>query len=183
MNIDLFDEIIKSHHQYSDSDLWKAIQQATGCTELEAKSAARVHCNSLSFYALCRARGFIMFGYSTWIEKLTEAGILNPLTGWLSGSKLKIAELFGFKDEFNDLRYYINYDRFVNAIGLDPEKGYNIKIYNNHNKDNLPGKGDHFMGGYILDGKMYISDSSNRGIRVEMKSVIPREKFQWGMPV
>jgi len=184
MNIDLFDDIIRTHNQDSEaSDLWRAIQQATGCTVAEAKAAAKKHCNSLSFYALCVARGFIMFGYSIWVEKLVAVDYLDVMSGWLKADKLKIAALFGFDSQFNALIYYKNYDEFVNAVGLDESKGYNIKVYNNYNKNNAIGGGDHFMGGYVFTGSLYVSDPGKRGIRVPAKTAIPKEKFQWGLLV
>ena len=181
INRDLFDNIIRDYSQYpfklDDSLLWKAIKQVQNCTDDEAINRAHVHCNSLSFYALCRARGFIEFHYTTWLEKLLRVGYISE-RGFLNADKKKIAELFGFEKFYppnKKIEYISNYDKAMSISGED--YGYNIKVYNNS------GKGDHFMGGYVLNGALYISDSSKRGIRVKAAEVIPREKFQWLSPV
>jgi len=181
INRDLFDNIIRDYSQYpfkiDDSLLWKAIKQVQNCTQDEAIERAHVHCNSLSFYALCRARGFIEFYYATWLERLLRVGYISE-RGFLNADKKKIAELFGFDDRYppnKKIEYISNYDTAMSMTGED--YGYNIKVINNS------GKGDHFMGGYALDGVLYISDSSKRGIRVKAAEVIPREKFQWLSPV
>lgn len=178
---DLYDNIISEHLQYpdnlDDSLLWKAIKQVQNCTESEAIDRAHVHCNSLSFYALCRSRGFIEFHYTTWLEKLLRVGYISE-RGFLNADKKKIADLFGFEKFYppnKKIEYISNYDKAMSMTGED--YGYNIKVYNNS------GKGDHFMGGYVLNGALYISDSSKRGIRVKAAEVIPREKFQWLSPV
>ena len=178
---DLYDNIISEYLQYpdnlDDSLLWKVIKQVQNCTDDEAIDRAHVHCNSLSFYALCRARGFIEFHYTTWLEKLLRVGYISE-RGFLNADKKKIADLFGFEKFYppnKKIEYISNYDKAMSMSGED--YGYNIKVYNNS------GKGDHFMGGYALDGVLYISDSSKRGIRVKAAEVIPREKFQWLSPV
>jgi len=181
INRDLYDNIIGEYLQYpdnlDDSLLWKAIKQVQNFTDDEAINRAHVHCNSLSFYALCRARGFIEFHYTTWLEKLLRVGYISEI-GFLNADKKKIAELFGFEKLYppnKKIEYISKYDKAMSISGED--YGYNIKVYNNS------GKGDHFMGGYVLNGALYISDSSKRGIRVKAAEVIPREKFQWLSPV
>lgn len=178
---DLYDNIISEYLQYpdnlNDSLLWKSIKQVQNCTDDEAIDRAHVHCNSLSFYALCRARGFIEFHYTTWLEKLLRVRYISEI-GFLNADKKKIAELFGFEKLYppnKKIEYISNYDKAMSISGED--YGYNIKVYNNS------GKGDHFMGGYALDGVLYISDSSKRGIRVKAAEVISRNKFQWLSPV
>lgn len=184
MNIDLFDDIMKTHNQYrDDSDLWKAIKQVTNCTDAEAKKAATFHCNSLSFYALCRARGFIEFYYSTWLDVLDDADYLDIMTGWVKADKLSIADIFGFFSKFNRLNYNYDYEDVMAGRGLAEGQAYDIKVFNNHNKLNHIGEGDHYMGAYPFNGSLYLSDSGNRGYRVEARKVIPRAKFQWGLVV
>jgi len=129
----------------------------------------------MSFYALCRARGFIEFAYSVWFEKLLRVKFVSE-KGFLK-DKLKIATFFGFDDEFSELKYITEYSQLVKPSKLNPEKGYNIKVYAN------TGSGDHFMSCYMEDGKLYLSDSSSRGIHVEVSKVVPKIKFQWLLEV
>jgi hypothetical protein len=182
MNKELFGEIIKANHQFKlDSDLWKAIQYVTGWTVAESQESAKFHCNSLSFYALCRAHGWIMFPYAIWIQKLSEADFFNIKSGWVSASKLRIADLFGFSDRFNDLVYVYNYENLMSGKNIDKDKGIQIKVFSNHNTMNLTGKGDHFMGGYYIGNELFLDDSGNRGYKVKARDVIPKSKFQWGL--
>lgn len=184
MDKELYGDIIKTHHQFRvDSDLWKAIAQVTGWNDKDAQESAKFHCNSLSFYGLCKAHGWIMFAYSTWIEKLEASGFLDIKTGWIKASKLRIADLFGFGDKFNDLIYIYNYEALMSGRNIDKTKGIQIKVFSNSNSMNQPGKGDHFMGGYYIGDVLYLDDSGNRGYRVRARDVIPKEKFQWGLIV
>lgn len=173
------DKFISENNQYpkqvDDSNLWKSIQQAWGETAGEAQRLARYHCNSLSFYTLCRARGFIEFHYTTWLEILLKNGDMSK-KGYL-GDKLQIAELFGFEDQFGKLEYDYNYNNILDAKSLDEKYGYNIKVYAN------TGSGEHFMPSYVECGKLFVSDPGNRGIHKEAKKVIPAAKFQWLLKV
>jgi hypothetical protein len=186
IDIDYIDDFMRLNPQFpdnqDDSQLWKSIKMALVSTDSVAQEAAKFHCNSMSFYALCRAHKWIMFHYSTWVQKLVANKSLDP-KGWLYADKRDVAKLFGFDDKFNQLIYFANYDKVMSGAGLNPEKGYNIKVFSNSNHTNTPGKGDHFMAGYVLNGHLYLSDSGRRGIRVIAHSVIPRDKFQWAMEV
>lgn len=177
------DTFISENNQYplkpDDSDLWKSIKQAFGCTDEEAMAFGRFHCNSLSFYTLCKASGYIEFWYETWCKLLLDNGLMTK-KGYIGGSgktKVDVAKLFGFEDKFSDMKFFESYDDCMAGRGMDETKGYNIKVFANS------GEGDHFMAGYILEGKLYLSDSSGRGIRVQASKVIPRAKFQWCMEV
>jgi len=184
--IDYIDLFMKHNQQFpdspDDSQLWKSIQNALKCSDEEAQEAAKFHCNSLSFYALCRAHDWIMFHYSTWVERLVASGFMT-LRGYINKDKISIAQMFGFNDKLPFLSYFYDYDKIMNKCNLNPDKGYNIKVYSNSNKNNLPGGGEHFMAGYILNRQLYLSDSSKRGIRVLAKDVIPKHKFQWVLEV
>lgn len=179
----MYSDIIKANHQFSlDSDLWKSIQQVLACTDSEAQESAKFHCNLLSFYGLCRANDWIMFPYAIWLEKLSKAGLIEIETGWIYASKVDIANLFGFEDKFYHLNYIYNYDNLMNGNEKIKDKGIQIKVYSNSNKENKSGKGYHFMGGYYLD-ELYLDDSGNRGHRVRARDVVPKNKFLWGLIV
>lgn len=184
---ELYSEIMKANQQFpdnpEDSNLWKSIQMVSGMTDGEAQEAAKFHCNSLSFYGLCRAHGWIMFPYGIWLEKIVEKDFFDIRTGWVKASKLRIAELFGFGDRFNDLIYVYNYEALMTGKGIDKDKGINIKVYSNYNQMNLRGKGDHFMGGYYINDELFLDDSGRRGYKVKARDVIPRPKLQWGLIV
>lgn len=184
INTKWLDSFIAKNNQFpkmpEDSDLWQLIKMGTieagiKCTDRDAFEWAKTHCNSLSFYALCKAHGWIEFHYSTWVDVLLKSKLTSP-DGYLM-SKLKIAKTFGFDGEFNELKYLNDYDVIKTKGFLNTEKGYNIKVINNS------GKGVHFMAGYVFDGLLYLSDSSSRGIHVKAEKVIPAEKFQWVLEV
>ena len=177
------DDFISNNKQfpdnYEDSDLWKSIKQGLTdagepCTDKEAQGFGEWHCNSLSFYTLCKARGFIEFHYSTWVEKLYKAKLITK-KGFLS-DKLKIAKFFAFDDKFPELKYFYTYKDCMDGVGLDKEKGYNIKV------DNNSGDGDHFMAGYVEEDLM-VTDSGNRGEHKKARDVIPKGKFKWLLEV
>lgn len=184
MDIVFIDQFMSENPQFpdkpEDSILWASIKlglenNGLKLSDIEAQTLAHWHCNSESFYCLCKARGFIQFHYATWVEKLYLAKLVTD-KGRLS-DKLKIARFFGFDDEFKELKYFYNYSDCMSAKDLDPEKGYNIKVENNASD------GDHFMAGYVFNGLLYLSDSGKRGIHVPAKDVIPKKKFQWILEV
>jgi hypothetical protein len=159
-----------------DSELWQSIQKGFNCTAEEAQYFAASHCNSMSFYALCMARGFIDFPYSTWCSLLVDNGYMTK-KGYLEHTKIDVAKFFDFNDRFTELKYCEDYEDAMDAKDFDPEKGYNIKVHSNS------GVGFHFMSAYVEKEKLYLSDSGSRGIKVEARSVIPKEKFLWTLEV
>lgn len=178
------DTFIESNKQFpkpvTDSDLWKSIKLGTEdagipCTDKQAQGYAEWHCNSEGFYVLCKARGFIEFAYSVWVEKLLKAE-LTSVKGFLK-DKLLIAKLFAFEDEFPQLKYFEDYDPCIHLLGMDPDKGYEVKVYSN------TGSGDHFMPCYIEDKILWVSDPSSRGIHKKFSDVVPKNKFQFLLEV
>jgi len=180
IDTNFIDSYMKNNNQKPQSpegsELWKSIKKGFGCSDAEAQFFATRHCNSLSFYTLCVSRGFIDMPYSTWCSLLLENGFMTK-RGYIDHSKLDIADFFDFKDRFNSLKYYEDYKDCMNAVHLDVCMGYNIKVFSNS------ANGDHFMVGYVEDNKLILSDSGSRGIKVEARKVIPREKFQWILEV
>jgi len=169
------DDYIRKNNQFpanmNDSDLWKLIQMGLNCTDAEAQTFMRFHCNSLAFFTLCKARGYIEFHYDTWCRLLVDTGLMTKrgFIGDNKHNKLDVAQLFGFEDKFNKLVYHYH----MNANMLDPDKGYVMKI-NSRN-----GPGDHFMACYVENNKLTVSDSSFRGIKQDARLVVPVSEFQW----
>ena len=180
------DDFIKNNNQYpdkpNDSELWRSIQLAFDCSDKKAIEFGKYHCNSISSYILFYAHGWIRFHYSTWCKKLLDEGMLSK-RGWVQADLKEIAVLFGFDDKFNKLKYFYNYYACMNAVDMSPDHGYKIKVYSNSNKLNDPDEGTHFMPAFVEDGKLYLSDPSNRGIHVLARNVIPKEKFIWAVEV
>ena len=171
------DEIMKKNNQYNttDSDLWRSIDLAFDCGKDQSIEYGYTHCNSLSFYTICYARGFIQFHYSTWLKRLYSEGLVSR-EGYLQ-DKLKIAKFFAFDDEFSELKYFYDYDDCMNAVYLDKDKAYNIKVESNS------GHGFHFMAAYVFAERLFLSDSSGRGICVLAEDLIPKNKFKWILEV
>jgi hypothetical protein len=186
MKIEVFEDIIMENLQFpkdlETSNLWKTLMEH-GLNKEDAIYAAHRHCNSLSFYAICRAHEWIMFPYLTWIEKLEETDSLVVKNGWVKGEKTAIASQFGFGDKFHSFKYVGSYDLLINPKQQDTTRFYQIRVYSNSNKRNTIEGGTHFMGAYFMNGVLYITDSGNRGKRVRFVDVVPREKFMWGLEI
>lgn len=175
---DLYDRIMRENSQFpdnpEDSKLWKVIQVVYNCSQEEAMTIAGLHCNSLSFYGLCRGKHFIEFPYMYWLEHLRDKDYISR-RGYLEVGKEKIAELFGFSDRYpegGEIKYIYDYDEVASLSREDI--GINYKVHNRS------GTGTHFMGGYPMNSQAYVSDSSYRGIRKKFTDVVPRNKFIWG---
>lgn len=177
--IAVFNEIIRTHNQISEeSELWHCIQAVWDVSEKKAKKLARSYCNVISFYAIIRADEITedsLYKFMCYCRDTTYKGkSLLKRDGFLRYKKI-ICKHYGF-----DLKN-IEFDNYmaVKCNGmLDDKHFYNIKI-------NQRWKGFHFMGGYVEDGELHISDSWNRGIAVLAKDVIPkkykhgRKCFRW----
>ena len=100
---DLYDRIINENLQFPDfpdqSNLWKVIREVYNCSDAEAMRIAAWHCNSLSFYGLCRGRHWIEFPYMYWLTFLRDNNYINR-KGYLVKEKPVIAKLFGFDDRY-----------------------------------------------------------------------------------
>jgi hypothetical protein len=185
MKIEIAEDIIMENLQFPDdletSNLWKTLMEF-GLDKENAIYAAHRHCNSLSYYAICRGYEWIMFPYLTWVEKLSETGRLKVENGWVM-DKLEIAQQFGFYDKFNTLAYVGSYDMMINPKAVNTNKVYQVRVYSNSNKKNTVEGGTHFMFAYFIGGVLYVTDSGNRGRRVRFVDVVPQEKFIWGLEI
>ena len=175
INKRLLDEIIRENNQYpavpERSGLWISIKMAYKVTDQKAQELAKSHCNSLALYALFRARGFFIGGYSGWLIKFKNEIRQDGYVGVLAEA---LAKAYGVDDYKNvGHKYFENYEDCIQGVGLDPNKGYKIKV------ENISGTGSHFMAGYVEADGLYLSDSSSRGIHVKAEKVIPKNKFRW----
>lgn len=167
------------HHEGKLSELHKDIMEVLKCSETEAIKDAATFCNFTSFYATTFSTGYHSLAFTEVFEKLLNTylgkidGVDRNYTdthGYLWATKNQIADLIGWQSE--KPIYYYNVEILRTLNGLDPEKFYQIKI-----------KGDthgfHFMATYIDNGKLYIDDTSYRGIGVETLKYINKNNFVW----
>lgn len=181
IDISTIETFIKHNNQFpampAYSDLWQSIKtgiewKGDKCTQEEAIEYGKTHCNSITIYILFRARKFINMTYAQWvyellrIDKMRKDGYMNILMD-------DLAKFLNCGDKFNKLTYNYNYYQAMSGDQLNPEIGYKIKV------TNIAGTGTHFMPGYVVNGKLFLSDSSSRGIAVEARRIIPLNKFQW----
>ena len=168
-SIEKFNNIIKNNNQYKDdSGLWKSIQLVFDCTEKKAKSRAKEYCNVISLFAVCRASDnievslelFISYGISS--KKIRE-------DGFIKASKKDLLKYYGMDIS---MEYFENYSFVEDASVLDDSYFYQMKIKSRSG-------GWHFIGCYVKDNELYLSDSSNRGIGVLVKDVVSKKYFKW----
>lgn len=148
-NIEIINNYIGKHNQFdNDSDLWKEIQTALGCTEKQAKHNATTHCNSFSFYCCLIANGFIIMNYVDFFSWGVKYKAIDD-HGFISWEKQAILDAICNNVKVKD---YSPDSFLTNGI-------YQVRLQNNH--------GSHFMFSYFDETKgLYISDTGNRGVGV-----------------
>jgi len=160
--IQTLNDIIRHYNQYTDKSLlWHVIKDVLNCSEEEAKERAKEYCNVISFYALCFSVGKL----NVTIDEFLENGIMSGdirKDGFIKADKKKLLNKYGY-----DLK--MNYSERM----TDLQDGfYQMKIKSR-------GGGFHFIACYFKDEKLYLSDTSNRGIGVFAEDVVTKKQFMW----
>lgn len=168
LKIDIFNAIIEAHPQFTKkSNLFDEIVVALDCTYTEARDLARTHCNMVSFYACIRAGFGYNKSYRTFFKHCLSEKVCNEKGRIFD--KPKLLDTLGIK---SDLTTYREYEDIIDPYArLNPDKFYQVKIFANTS-------GDHFMGCYIKNGQLYLSDTSYRGIEIPAIKYINPENFQ-----
>ncbi len=157
------DEFTSTHKQkLKGSKVYIEIQEALKCSLKEAKAVAKVSCNILSTYALLYGLNLITMSFTEFILYLLENGDINKDDiGWIKSEK---------EDIFKRLGLDIQLVRYTDIYGL-PEGIYQVKIQNRF--------GTHFIAGYVINGLLYLSDTSWRGTHVEAAGVLKDDTVLW----
>lgn len=173
IHIQIFNSLVATHPQFKEESLlFDEIQEALGCSKSNAKDYAKTHCNLFSFYAVIRAAGFYNKSYSEFFKFCLDKNFCNA-KGFILVLKPVIAE-----DLEMDLilQQYREYEDILDPFRLNKDRFVQYKIKGNTT-------GDHFMGGFISGGQLYLSDTSYRGIGVLAEEHITPKNFQWVMEV
>lgn len=167
---DLLNSIIECYPQFKEKSLlYDEILKTLDCKLSEAKSYAATHCNMLSFWAILRADSKYDKGYSEFFKwMLTENNC--TVQGYINKDKEEILKQLNITDCTGT--YFEEYEDVLSPIRLNPDKFYQIKIKGNTS-------GFHFMACYVNDKKLYLSDTSSRGIGVEAEKFITDKNFIW----
>jgi hypothetical protein len=169
VNIQVFNSIVATHPQFTeDSFLFEEIQTALGCSKKAAKDYAKTHCNLISTYAIFRASGIYKEDYLSFFKFMLDNNHCNAAGRIFTGKEV-IAKKFGTDITIN---YFYDYEDILNPFRIDKHKFVQYKIKGNTT-------GDHFMAGYVTDGKLYLSDTSYRGIAVLAEEFITPKNFTW----
>lgn len=173
VKIQVFNSIVATHPQFKeDSVLYEEIQKVVGGSIKNAKALAATHCNMISYYAILRADSKYKESYSKFFEFMLDNNFANT-KGRIIVEKEEIAEKLNIETSLN--KFY-EYEDVLDPIRVDSSKFLQFKIFANTT-------GDHFLGGYISGGKIYISDTSYRGIAVPAEEHINLKNFQWVMEI
>ena len=157
------DDFTSTHKQkVKGSKVYAEIQSVLKCSLLEAKKIARVSCNILSTYALLYGAGLITMTFAEWFKYLLDnEDISRDNIGWIKSRKRDIFARLDIDVELIE-------SKTINDL---PDGLYQIKIENKH--------GTHFMAGYVIDGVMYISDTSWRGTHVKAETTLKTDTLVW----
>ena len=157
------DDFTSTHKQkVKGSKVYAEIQSVLKCSLPEAKAAAAKACNILSTYALLHGAGLITMTFGAWFKYLLDnEDITRDNIGWIKTRK-------------NDIFARLDLDiKLIESKSIDdlPDGLYQIKIENEH--------GTHFMAGYVIDGVLYVSDTSWRGTHVKATTALKTDTLIW----
>ena len=161
--IEILNNIIRTHNQFKEnSALWITVSEVFQELNLEfegdnIQEIDDEYCNVISFYALCFAVGFIRVSFHDFLYDGLKSGDIRK-DGFIKSGKDKLLAKYGI--DFK-LRYY---DTMENL----PDGFYQMKI-----------KSPHFMACYSVDGTLYLSDTSSRGIGVVASKKVSKKEFMW----
>jgi hypothetical protein len=166
----VLNSIIECYPQFKENSLlYSEIMKAIDCKMSEAKEYAATHCNMLSLWAILRADSNYDKGYSEFFKWML---VENNCTvkGYINKDKEIIFKSLGINEYTG--KYFEEYEDVLNPIRLDIDRFYQMKIKGNTS-------GFHFMACYIQGDKLYITDSSSRGIGVPAVDHITEKNFVW----
>ena len=157
------DDFTSTHKQkVKGSKVYAEIQSVLKCSLPEAKAAAAKACNILSTYALLYGTGLITMTFAEWFKYLLDnEDITRDNIGWIKSRKRDIFARLDIDVELIESK----------TIEDLPNGLYQIKIENKH--------GTHFMAGYVIDGELYVSDTSWRGTHVKAATALKTDTLVW----
>ena len=162
--IAIFNKIITENNQFKDnSNLWKVIKEVWNVSDKDAKELAKEYCNVISFYAVSYANELIDCSLADFMYKLKDKKLFRK-DGYLK-DKSKILKCF-------NVNFKKKYVETMDTNNLDNNKFYQMRIKTGFNSY-------HFIGCYIENKRLYLSDSSNRGIMVLVEDAISIKQFNW----
>jgi hypothetical protein len=185
--ISLFNEIISQNNQYENNEhLIQTIQDAyvrlNNPIELDKEQAeiiAKQFCNMISLYATSYACGGIDYSFAAFIIYGIDNGFVDPEDGFIYNKKYKDVSRNKTKKEYLaglglniNMEYVEKYKDIENPDIMQNNTFYQMKIKSR-------GRGYHFIGCFFYNGKLYLSDTSNRGINSRVYDVVPKKYFYW----
>lgn len=166
----ILNSIIESYPQFKENSLlYSEIMKTIDCKFSEAKEYAATHCNMLSFWAIIRSDSKYDKGYSEFFKWMIEENYCNH-KGYIKTEKETILKALDIDDCTGN--YFEEYEDVIDPLRLDSNRFYQMKIKGNTS-------GFHFMACYVDGGKLYLSDSSSRGIGVPAINHITDKNFIW----
>ena len=167
-----FNDIIASHNQFThNSLLWAAIKDVWKVSEKKAKQRAKEFCNVISFYAVLKSSDLINVSlYQFMLDGKKNKYKLRSIIrkdGYIR-SKRALLKIYGVSLDWKYFETYICFDTDF----LDEKCFYQMRISTGK-------RSKHFMGAYVENGKLYLSDSSSRGIGVLARNKIDKDQFDW----
>lgn len=178
---ELHDIIIRYNQFDPKSQLYKDIQNATGCRTSEIAGIADGHCNLISLWAITKVAGYRSMSYADYLHKCLTTDIYDSKNKYtakgcnvegkiLVGKEYLIPAIFGV--DFEPV-FYEDFEDVVNpSARLDPDCFYQMKIQNS----------DHYIACCINDsGMMMIFDTGRRGVNVPAIGAnrINEKYFKW----
>ena len=161
-SIKRIDDFAASHNQKQQgSQLYGEVLSVLKCSSVKAREVSAKLCNVLSTYMLLYGPGYIEMSFPDFFRYLIDEGDVDKNTGWMTVRKV---------DLFRKLGHDISIVEYKTIDGL-PEGLYQIKISNQY--------GTHFMAGYVIDGILYLADTSWRGVHVKASDKLKGDTVEW----
>ena len=160
-------DIIYNHNQHpertgKESLALRTVMSVLGLSYSESLKLIATHCNSITFYAVLKACGYIAMSYAEFFRMGIKTGFLNKFGffEWEKEDILKVLVAGVLIEEYSDIKEAVC------------EDVYQMRIENDN--------GSHFMGAYLLNGTWFLADPNNRGVGVTLESGLRSgDKIMW----
>jgi len=177
MNIIELNKNIKCRNQFvfdKQNILLGEVKNAFGCDDVQAKRFIASICKFLAFYLEAQAKGLITYDVVTYLRKCIadklvrkdDAYVLESYGFYDGVFQHTFADYFGIKSIAFD-----KYDKFIEWTKTQTEYIATIRIVNRKKT------GKHSLISYKQNDKLFISDTSNRGIATPFEKEINAQNF------
>ena len=174
IKVNKLNELARTHNQFTNDELIQRLSTTMGWSYKYSKKMLGSHCNTLSSWIILSAYGTLDLPYEDFFKWGRYTSVYDE-TAYYTAKAWK-------DDGYMNVRF----QWICKALGvtLNPEYLYSFDLLSNTDELRTDVfyqtviKG-HFMASYIQDGKVYLADTSSRGVGVLAETYIKKSQFKY----